>query len=87
MLAPDGDGTCHFETAANTLRLSTQKYFRPTEVETLLGDATKARTKLGWIPKISFKELVSEMMAADLAEAERDALVARHGYPTPSPHE
>ena len=58
------------------------RYFRPAEVETLLGDATKARTKLGWKPRVSFKELVAEMMAADLAEAERDALVTSHGYKT-----
>jgi len=56
------------------------RYFRPTEVETLLGDATKARKKLGWTPKISFSKLVSEMMSEDLKSAERDALVKRHGY-------
>jgi len=56
------------------------RYFRPTEVETLLGDATKARDKLGWAPKISFAALVREMMREDLKEAERDALCAREGY-------
>lgn len=56
------------------------RYFRPTEVDSLLGDATKAREKLGWRPKISFKELVAEMVHADLKAAERDALVKRHGY-------
>jgi GDPmannose 4,6-dehydratase len=56
------------------------RYFRPTEVETLLGDATKARQKLGWTPKISFKELVSEMVREDLKAAERDELVKKHGY-------
>jgi len=56
------------------------RYFRPTEVETLLGDATKARDKLGWEPKISFAALVREMMREDLKEAERDALCAREGY-------
>ena len=56
------------------------RYFRPTEVETLLGDPTKAREKLGWEPKISFHELVSEMMVSDLREAERDALCAREGF-------
>ena len=55
-------------------------YFRPTEVETLLGDATKAFTNLGWKPKTTFKELVQEMVAADLGRAERDALVRKHGY-------
>ena len=56
------------------------RYFRPTEVETLLGDASKAREKLGWIPKISFSELVSEMVREDLKAAERDELVKKHGY-------
>jgi GDPmannose 4,6-dehydratase len=60
------------------------RYYRPTEVETLLGDASKAKEKLGWTPKTSFNELVSEMMSADLSIAERDALVANAGYPTPS---
>jgi GDPmannose 4,6-dehydratase len=55
-------------------------YFRPAEVETLLGDATKAKQKLGWEPKISFNELVSEMVREDLKSAERDELVKRHGY-------
>jgi GDPmannose 4,6-dehydratase len=56
------------------------RYFRPTEVETLLGDATKAHQKLGWTPKISFKELVAEMVREDLKVAERDELVKKHGY-------
>jgi GDPmannose 4,6-dehydratase len=56
------------------------RYFRPTEVETLLGDASKAREKLGWTPKISFKELVAEMVREDLKAAERDELVKKHGY-------
>jgi GDPmannose 4,6-dehydratase len=56
------------------------RYFRPTEVETLLGDASKAQRELGWTPRISFEELVNEMVDADLRSAERDALVRRHGY-------
>ena len=63
------------------------RYFRPTEVETLLGDASKARIKLGWTPKISFNELVAEMVREDLKSAERDALVKKHGYVTFNPHE
>ena len=55
-------------------------YFRPTEVETLLGDATKAKEQLGWAPRISFEELVSEMAESDLRLAERDALVQKEGY-------
>ncbi|MDA8125080.1 MAG: GDP-mannose 4,6-dehydratase [Deltaproteobacteria bacterium] len=56
------------------------RYFRPTEVETLLGDPTKAREKLGWVPKISFPELVAEMVREDLKIAERDELVKKSGY-------
>jgi GDPmannose 4,6-dehydratase len=56
------------------------RYFRPAEVETLLGDASKARRELGWEPRTSFTELVSEMVAEDLKEAERDALVHKHGF-------
>jgi GDPmannose 4,6-dehydratase len=63
------------------------RYFRPTEVDTLLGDATKARTKLGWAPKIKFRELVQEMVRSDYKAAERDALVKRHGYDAYDRHE
>jgi GDPmannose 4,6-dehydratase len=56
------------------------RYFRPTEVETLLGDASKAKAKLGWTPKVTLAELVAEMVREDLKEAERDELVKRHGY-------
>jgi GDPmannose 4,6-dehydratase len=63
------------------------RYFRPTEVETLLGDATKARTKLGWVPKITFKELVAEMVRGDLKAAERDELCRSEGFRTFDHHE
>ena len=56
------------------------KYFRPTEVETLLGDASKAKEKLGWEPKISFMKLVEEMTLADLKSAEKNDFINRHGY-------
>jgi GDPmannose 4,6-dehydratase len=56
------------------------KYFRPTEVETLLGDPTNARVKLGWTPTTTFAEMVQEMVAKDLEEARRHALLKRHGY-------
>ena len=56
------------------------RYFRPTEVDALLGDATKARARLGWTPKVRFKELVREMVREDLKTAERDELVKRHGF-------
>ncbi|MHB1351821.1 MAG: GDP-mannose 4,6-dehydratase [Thiobacillus sp.] len=63
------------------------RYFRPTEVETLLGDPAKAKTKLGWTPKISFDELVAEMVREDLKAAERDELVKKHGYKAMDYHE
>jgi GDPmannose 4,6-dehydratase len=56
------------------------RYFRPTEVETLLGDPSKAKAKLGWTPKITFDELVAEMVREDLKSAERDELIKKHGY-------
>jgi GDPmannose 4,6-dehydratase len=56
------------------------RYFRPAEVETLLGDASKARSKLGWAPEVSFRELVTEMAREDLRAAQRDELVQRHGH-------
>jgi GDPmannose 4,6-dehydratase len=59
------------------------RYFRPTEVETLLGDASRAREVLGWRPRTSFADLVREMALEDLRSAERDELVKRHGYSSP----
>ncbi len=56
------------------------RYFRPAEVETLLGDATHAHQRLGWKPRIGFHELVKEMVESDLAEARRDDLIRQHGY-------
>lgn len=63
------------------------RYFRPTEVDTLVGDAQKARKKLGWKPRIEFAELVAEMVREDLKSAERDELVKRHGYAAYDYHE
>jgi GDPmannose 4,6-dehydratase len=63
------------------------RYFRPTEVETLLGDPTKAREKLGWTAEMSFSQLVAEMVESDLSIAKRDALVAKEGYKVYSHHE
>ncbi|MBI2745582.1 MAG: GDP-mannose 4,6-dehydratase [Burkholderiales bacterium] len=63
------------------------RYFRRTEVDTLLGDASKARAELGWTPKTSFEELVREMVHEDLKSAERDELVKRHGYHANDYHE
>jgi GDPmannose 4,6-dehydratase len=56
------------------------RYFRPTEVETLLGDPTKAKHKLGWVPEITLDQMIEEMAAADLAEAKKHALLKNHGY-------
>jgi len=56
------------------------RYFRPTEVETLLGDPSKAKEKLGWVPEITLDEMVAEMVAADLADAKKHALLKQHGY-------
>ena len=63
------------------------RYFRPAEVDSLLGDARKARRKLGWRPRIGFEDLVAEMMREDLKAAERDALVKQHGYSAYDYHE
>ena len=63
------------------------RYFRPAEVESLLGDASKIRDKLGWVPEISFEALVREMVESDLALAKRDALVAKEGYKVYRHHE
>jgi GDPmannose 4,6-dehydratase len=64
-----------------------RRYFRPAEVDTLLGDPSKAKAKLGWTAKTSFDTLVDEMVRADLKEAERDALVQEHGHRVPNRHE
>ena len=71
-----------YDAAGNCIVAVDQHYFRPSEVDTLLGDATKAQKKLGWTPKISFKDLVAEMMREDLKSASRDELVKKHGYNT-----
>ncbi|UGV25900.1 GDP-mannose 4,6-dehydratase [Rhodopseudomonas boonkerdii] len=63
------------------------RYFRPAEVETLLGDPTKAKEKLGWVPKTSFQSLVTEMIQEDLRSAERDELIKRHGFRYYARHE
>jgi GDPmannose 4,6-dehydratase len=63
------------------------RYFRPTEVETLLGDATKAREKLGWTAEVTFSELVAEMVESDMEAAKLDAMVAKEGYKVYSHHE
>jgi GDPmannose 4,6-dehydratase len=71
----------------NTVVAVDPRYYRPTEVETLLGDASKARRDLGWVAKVSFGELVKEMVEEDLKIAEKDALVRKHGYSVFNFHE
>jgi GDPmannose 4,6-dehydratase len=56
------------------------RYFRPTEVETLLGDPTKAKEKLGWVPEITVHDMCAEMVASDLAQAKKSALLKSHGF-------
>lgn len=73
--------------SGNTIVQVDPRYFRPTEVETLLGDPKKAKEKLGWVPKITFRELVKEMVVADLRDAERDELIQSEGYTALNRHE
>jgi GDPmannose 4,6-dehydratase len=58
------------------------RYFRPTEVETLLGDPTKAKTELGWVPEITAQQMCTEMVTEDLKAAQQTALLRRHGFHT-----
>jgi GDPmannose 4,6-dehydratase len=76
-----------FDSAGRCIVAVDPRYFRPTEVETLLGDASKARETLGWTPRTSFRDLVSEMVREDLKSAERDELIKRHGYKAMDYHE
>jgi len=85
-----GDGVDEVGIDANTGRTLVRvdpRYFRPTEVDTLLGDASKAREKLGWTAEITFRQLVAEMVESDLTLAKRDAIVAKEGYKIYSHHE
>ncbi|OEC99854.1 GDP-mannose 4,6-dehydratase [Rhizobium sp. YK2] len=76
-----------FDANGNCIISVDPRYFRPTEVETLLGDPSKAMERFGWKPKITFNQLVAEMMREDLKAAERDELVKSHGYPAYDFHE
>ena len=67
------------DTGAKVVRID-QRYFRPAEVETLLGDPTRAREKLGWTPTTTLEELVQEMVSADREEAAKEALLLREGF-------
>ncbi len=70
-------------TVGGTLVRVDPRYFRPAEVETLLGDPTKAKTKLGWVPEITAQEMCAEMVREDLKVAQRHALLKNHGYDLP----
>ena len=70
------------EATGRTVVAVDPRYYRPTEVETLLGDPSRAKQRLGWEPKVTFRELVREMVREDLIEAERDALCRREGFRT-----
>jgi len=84
----EGVGERGFDAATGTEIVAVDpRYFRPTEVETLLGDARKAKERLGWEPEISFNELVAEMASADLRQAERDRLCMDKGYEVFCGHE
>ena len=76
-----------YDGAGNRMVAVDPRYFRPTEVDTLLGDPTKARRKLGWRPRISFPELVAEIAREDRRVAERDELVKSQGYSAYDYHE
>lgn len=82
-----GVGEKGYDTTGKCIVAVDSGYFRPTEVETLLGDPTKAKEKLGWTPKTSFDELVTEMVREDLKSAERDELIKKHGHKTMNYHE
>ncbi len=76
-----------YDTSGRCMIAVDPRYFRPAEVESLLGDATKAKEKLGWTPKISFDQLVSEMVYEDLRAAQCDDLMKEHGFPVFDYHE
>lgn len=85
----EGVGVDEFgiDEAGNRIVAVDPRYYRPTEVETLLGDPSKAHQELGWKPRVTFRELVEEMVAEDLKIAEKDALVSKHGYTVLNHHE
>jgi GDPmannose 4,6-dehydratase len=74
-----GDFACSVDVGQTIVKVD-PRYFRPTEVDTLLGDASKARDRLGWQPRIGFEELVGEMVREDYRSAQKDNMVKRHGY-------
>jgi len=81
------DGLADAVAVGQTIVRIDPRYFRPTEVDTLLGDPTKARRRLGWRPRMQFRDLVAEMMREDYRSAQRDCLVKKHGYRVLEYHE
>ena len=79
VVSVDGDKAPSVKAGDIIVRID-PRYFRPSEVETLLGDPTKAKQKLGWVPEITAQEMCAEMVANDLVEAQRHALLKTHGY-------
>jgi GDPmannose 4,6-dehydratase len=82
---PEANG--NFPQIGDTVIRVDPRYFRPTEVETLLGDPSMAKEKLGWVPEISFKEMVAEMVREDLQAAQRDDLCRQEGFKVYKYHE
>jgi GDPmannose 4,6-dehydratase len=83
----EGAGEQGVDANGNVIVSVDPRYYRPTEVSSLLGDASKARKELGWSPRVTFRELVKEMAEEDLRVAERDALAKKHGYSVFNFHE
>lgn len=83
----EGENEVGIDNSGRSIVAIDSRYFRPTEVDNLLGDATKAYEKLNWKPKCGFYQLVKEMTREDLREAEREHLVVRNGFPALQRHE
>jgi GDPmannose 4,6-dehydratase len=82
VVAIEGDQTTALAVGDVVVRVN-PRYFRPAEVETLLGDPTKAKEKLGWVPEITVEQMCAEMVANDLDQARQKALLKEHGYQVP----
>jgi len=83
----EGEAEKGYDASGKCIVAVDPRYYRPTEVDTLLGDASKARAQLGWRPRVGFQDLVKEMVQEDFRAAERDALVRRHGHRIYERHE
>jgi GDPmannose 4,6-dehydratase len=86
VVAIEGDSAPAVKVGQAIVKVDT-RYFRPAEVETLLGDASRAKAELGWVPEITAQEMCKEMVANDLTNAKRHALLQRHGYTVAVGHE